>query len=237
MGTLNQYAARIANMLNQPNNHELKERAKDMIKTVFANRIRQSVEKHGIDDILKLSFVAPVEKIDYDKLFPTENRIENKLDLLITKYKVPTPVRIHNDAPFTFVGDTVGNPYVYENSITSLKLRKSGRATHLPTGPLRAYLILNGYIVIANNVGSKNVTNVSDINEILISAIFENPDEVLSYFSNNDGQDIELPLPNDMLENIMLEVLKTEFNVYPQDIDIKLNNGNPIITQTSKNKD
>lgn len=32
MGTLNQYAARIANMVNQPNNHELKERVKDMIK-------------------------------------------------------------------------------------------------------------------------------------------------------------------------------------------------------------
>ena len=45
MGTLNQYAARIANMVNQPNNHELKERVKDMIKTMFANRIRQSVEK------------------------------------------------------------------------------------------------------------------------------------------------------------------------------------------------
>ena len=29
----------------------LKERVKDMIKTEFANRIRQSVEKHGIDDI------------------------------------------------------------------------------------------------------------------------------------------------------------------------------------------
>ena len=42
MGTLNQYAARIANMVNQPNNHELKERVKDMIKTMFANRIRQS---------------------------------------------------------------------------------------------------------------------------------------------------------------------------------------------------
>jgi hypothetical protein len=32
MGTLNQYAARITNMVNQPNNHELKERVKDMIK-------------------------------------------------------------------------------------------------------------------------------------------------------------------------------------------------------------
>ena len=134
MGTLNQYAARIANMVNQPNNHELKERVKDMIKTMFANRIRQSVEKNGIDDILKLTFIAPVEELKYSDILPTEYRVANKIRLLGTKYKVPTPVRIQSDAPFAFVGDTVGNGYMYESSITSLKLRQSGRPTCSPTG-------------------------------------------------------------------------------------------------------
>lgn len=100
MGTLNQYAARITNMVNQPNNHELKERVKDMIKTMFANRIRQSVEKNGIDDILKLTFIAPVEELKYSDILPTEYRVANKIRLLGTKYKVPTPVRIQSDAPF-----------------------------------------------------------------------------------------------------------------------------------------
>ena len=141
MGTLNQYAARIANMVNQPNNHELKERVKDMIKTMFANRIRQSVEKNGIDDILKLTFIAPVEELKYSDILPTEYRVANKIRLLGTKYKVPTPVRIQSDAPFAFVGDTVGNGYMYESSITSLKLRQSGRPTCSPTGYPRAYII------------------------------------------------------------------------------------------------
>ena len=35
------------------------------------------------------------------------------------------------------------------------------------------------------------------------------------------GQDIELPLPNDMLESIIQEILKSEFGIYPQDLDIK----------------
>lgn len=234
MGTLNQYAARIANMVNQPDNHELKERIKDMIKTMFANRIRQSVEKNGIDNILKLSFIAPVEELKYDEIFPTEYRVANKLKLLGTKYKVPTPIRIHNDAPFTFVGNTLGEPYMYESTVTSLKLRQSGRPTHLPTGSLQAYIILNGHIIIAEKVGSKEVDDRRPINEIMITGIFENPDEVLSFFKNEDGNDIELPLPNDMLESIIQEILKTEFNIYPRDIDIKLNSNSPTITQTNK---
>ena len=234
MGTLNQYAARIANMVNQPDNHELKERVKDMIKTMFANRIRQSVEKNGIDNILKLSFIAPVEELKYDEIFPTEYRVANKIKLLGTKYKVPTPIRIHNDAPFTFVGNTLGEPYMYESTITSFKLRQSGRPTRLPTGSLRAYIILNDHIIIAEKAGSKDVEDRRSINEIMITGIFENPEEVLSFFKDNDGQDIELPLPNDMLESIIQEILKTEFNIYPRDIDIKVNSNTPIAASENK---
>ena len=218
MGTLNQYAARIANMVNQPNNHELKERVKDMIKTMFANRIRQSVEKNGIDDILKLTFIAPVEELKYSDILPTEYRVANKIRLLGTKYKVPTPVRIQSDAPFAFVGDT-------------------GRPTCSPTGYPRAYIILNGHIIIAEKVGTKDIDDRRPINEVMITGIFENPDEVLSFFKNEDGQDIELPLPNDMLESIIQEILKTEFGIYPQDLDIKTNNNNPTIAQRGNGQD
>lgn len=52
-----------------------------------------------------------------------------------------------------------------------------------------------------------------------------------------DGQDIELPLPNDMLESIIQEILKTEFGIYPQDLDIKTNNNNPTIAQRGNGQD
>ena len=208
MGTLNQYAARIASLVNQPDNHELKERIKDMIKTGFANRIRQSVEKHGIDDILKLTYEAEVESVT------------GSTDELITKNKVATPIRIISDAPFMFVGNTNGQAYRYENSRGAAKCRKSGRATHTPTGSNTSYFIENGFI---------HIIKPSDINisKIQITSIFENPDEVLA--TTCDGQDIELPFPNDMLENIIYEILKTEFNMYPRDIDIKVNSDTQTI--------
>ena len=214
MGTLNQYAARIASLVNQPDNHELKERIKDMIKTGFANRIRQSVEKHGIDDILKLTYEAEVESIT------------GSANELKTKNKVATPIRIISDAPFMFVGTTDGMAYRYENSRGAAKCRKSGRATHTPTGSSISYFIENGYIHIIK----PNDTNIS---KIKITSIFENPDEVLA--TTCDGQDIELPFPNDMLENIIYEILKTEFNMYPRDIDIKVNSDTQTIgTKQSK---
>ena len=240
MATLNQCANRIASIINQPYNHELKERIKDMVKGMFANRIRQSVEKHGIDNILKLSFIAPVEELNYEDIFPTEYRISNKIKLLGTKYKVPTPVRLHSDAPFTFVGNTIGQPYLYESSLTSAIIRVSGRATSLPTGSLHFWFILNGRIIIINKNDSENdestIRDNRPINEVLITGIFENPEEVLSYFTNNDGQDIELPLPNDMIEDIIHTILKVEFNIYPKDEDIKINSDVVTPTATSNNK-
>ena len=208
MGTLNQYAARIASLVNQPDNHELKERIKDMIKTGFANRIRQSVEKHGIDDILKLTYEAEVESVT------------GSTDELITKNKVATPIRIMSDAPLMFVGTTNGQAYRYENSRGAAKCRKSGRATHIPTGSNTSYFIENGYIHIIK-------PEDTSISKIQITSIFENPDEVLA--TTCDGQDIELPFPNDMLENIIYEILKTEFNMYPRDIDIKVNSDTQTI--------
>lgn len=214
MGTLNQYAARIASLVNQPDNHELKERIKDMIKTGFANRIRQSVEKHGIDDILKLTYEAEVKPVT------------DSTDELVTKNKVATPIRIMSDAPFMFVGTNNGIAYRYENSRGAAKCRKSGRVTHTPTGSNISYFIENGYIHI---IKPKDMT----ISKIQITSIFENPDEVLA--TTCDGQDIELPFPNDMLESIIYDILKTEFNMYPRDIDIKVNSDTQTIgTKQSK---
>lgn len=228
MATLNQCADRIASIINQPHNHTLKERIKDMVKSLFATRIRQSVEKHGIDDILKLSFIAPVEEISLSDILPTENVLANNTKFYGTKYKVPTPIRIHNDAPFTYVGNVIGQPYMYESSITSMIIRQSGRATSSPTGSPQSWFLLNGRIIIVNKTTSENnnfqIRDTRPINEILITGIFENPEEVLSYFTESDGQDIELPIPNDIIEEIIATILKVEFNIYPVDSDIPINN-------------
>lgn len=220
MGTLNQYAARIASLVNQPDNHELKERIKDMIKTGFANRIRQSVEKHGIDDILKLTYEAKIQ--DVDKIAEHE-----------TINKIATPIRIISDAPFMSVlldGTTICR---YENSRFGARTRQvnlsSGRPTHFPTGSSVSYFVENGKIHIIAPLKYTDNNNKPIEHYLQITSIFENPDEILGEINNSDGQDIELPFPNDMLENIIYEILKTEFNMYPKDIDIKVNSDTQTI--------
>ena len=223
MGTLNQYASRIAHLVNQPNNHVLKERIKDMIKTMFANRIRQSVEKHGIDDILKLSYDL---KLTYS-VTVKENNTTTKYNGFKSSSKIATPIRIENDAPLLFVGTKEGVPYQYVNSNSFLKFIKSGRQTHSPIG---CYLISNGELYVHLKDNSSSTTQ-----DVTITAIFENPDEVLGILNSDDGQDVELPFPNDMLESIIQEILKVEFNIYPKDLDIKINNDVPPVASKQNN--
>lgn len=223
MGTLNQYASRIAHLVNQPNNHVLKERIKDMIKTMFANRIRQSVEKHGIDDILKLSYSLTLTNTVTVK----ENNTTTKYNGFKSSSKIATPIRIENDAPLLFVGTKEGVPYQYVNSNSFLKFIKSGRTTHSPIG---WYLISNGELYVHLKDNSSSATK-----DVTITAIFENPDEVLGILNASDGQDVELPFPNDMLESIIQEILKTEFNIYPKDSDIRINNNTPPMANKQDN--
>lgn len=231
MGTLNQYASRIAHLVNQPNNHVLKERIKDMIKTMFANRIRQSVEKHGIDDILKLSYTITLTGTK------VKDNVDNSAEFnnFKSENNIATPIRIENDAPFLYVGTTDGLAYQYLNSHTALKFSQSGRVTHSPIG---YYLITNGKLLVHLkddiHVGKTDVAK-GVTKDVVITAIFENPDEVLSILNSDDGQDVELPFPNDMLESIIQEILKTEFNIYPKDSDIRMNNSIPSMANKQDN--
>lgn len=218
MATLNQLSTRIANMINQPDNHELKERIKDMFKTTIAKYIRQSTEKNGIDDILTLTFIASVDKLDYEDLRPSEYNIPYKKTIIGTVHKIPVPIRIHNDSPFLYVGTVTGEPYKYLNSIAELKFQNS----LYPTGQLVCYHIENGHIIIHKANSMAEVEDRRTISNIMIKAIWENPDEVLSMFKDVDGQDMELPFPADMIESALLEILKVEFNIRPDNIAIKL---------------
>lgn len=56
----------------------------------------------------------------------------------------------------------------------------------------------------------------------MIKAVWENPEEILTMFEDNDGQDIELPFSSDMIETAIFELLKVEFNIISRDNDIKL---------------
>lgn len=125
MATLNQLSSRIVNMIGQPDNHELRERVKDMFKNIFAKYIRQSSERHGIDEILTLSFIASIDELDYDTIRPSKYRILNKRKLIGTVNKLPVPIRIFNDSPYLYVGSVNGEAYKYINNPTEFVFQNS----------------------------------------------------------------------------------------------------------------
>ena len=196
---------------------------------MFANRIRQSVEKHGIDDTLKLTFAVNVKLTDLSQIVEG-SKAQVETTFYISENKIPTPIRITSDAPFTNVVDfRKGLPIQYVNSIIEFKLRQGGRPTYLPTGVQRIYTLINNYLVI---YGKSNNTDIID--NVHITGIFENPEEVLTYYNGEDGGDIELPLPSDMIEEIIATILKVEFNLIPKDEDIKFVASSPIVTKKDK---
>lgn len=206
--TLNQEASNVANTLRQPFNHELKERAKDLIKSELALYIRRSVKDHGIDTMLLLSYVAPITKAP---AYPNPIKELKDRTVIRTKYRVPTPVRFENDAPFTYVGTSDG--------LVSFPMRNANEASiaylSSSTGSVYSYRIENGYIIINDK---PNNTFKSDY--IKIESIFESPEEVLSMYDDIDGQDIQLPFPSDLLAIVRSKVLQSLGAIYPDDIKV-----------------
>ena len=104
--TLNQIADKFSNMVNQAGNHELRERIKDSVKQTMATFIRHSIETHGIDDILKLSYAVnliEVPRVNLEYKFDGQI-ISSDEKILRSENKIPYPVRFRNEAPFTYVG-------------------------------------------------------------------------------------------------------------------------------------
>lgn len=214
MPTLNQYAARVANLLNQPFNNELKERVKDAFRGLRANRIRQSVDKYGIDDILKQSYVVETMKVDSN--LDSCARVIG-CNILRSVNKIAKPVRFNSDEPFTFVGTTDGITFVYSDIGTVRKMKA------LPMiGMAVFYIYENDYIYLYGNVKLK---------EFRVQTIFANIEEVISYCDSNNGcytDDMEFPLPLDMEQSIITELLSKEFGL------VKLEDKEVTINEDSK---
>ena len=224
MPSLNQYANRIASIVNQENNHILKERVKDMIKNMFASRIRQSTEKHGVDHILNLTFIMPVIEYSTDKLYNYPNGLFRNNNVFGTENKIPVPIRVYSDTPFTYVGDTNGNSFKYLATPLELKYQRVSSPTVVRT----SYTYTNGIILIYRPEVIESYCDRNPIEEVMLTAIWENPEEVIGMYGDKDADNYELPFPNDMLESIILEILKTEFGIMPVDLSIPMNTKPPV---------
>lgn len=212
MQTLNLVADKLANLLKQPDNHEVKERIKESFKNLMATYIRQSVEKNGIDEALVLPFEVELVNITYpESIFHTEG-----IEIKRSKYKIPTPMRIPNSAPFVSVSDGM-SAFTYVNE---REFKKS--ISSFPTGNILIYIFTNGYIYCR----STDETHKIKSTVARVESIYENPEEVIDYYNmESDFQDTVLPFPRDILARITTEVLRNEFGVIPNPDEIKVELG------------
>jgi hypothetical protein len=218
MITLKQISEKVASILNQPNNFELKERIKDSMKHIYATRIRQSFATNGIDEFMKLNYTIELEK--YNKLqtelegltYNSPIEIRDDICKLRSLNKVLPSIRFRNDAPYTKVSaDTLIINYV--NSVEQ----------QYNTGDFSkgtSYYLDNNYMIVVTNLES-----LPKLRYINIETVFEDPEKVLNYYNQTImDEDMELPIPYDMIESIIGEMLKTEFGLVPViDNQVKVN--------------
>ena len=213
--SLNDYASRVAQIIGQPDNVYIRERIKDAIKEYFAKFIIQSIDRNGIHEYYKLSLLVKVTPIE-------ESAVELDDDIMfyrefVSEQKLPSHMNIKNDAPFTRVN--IPNTNIY----FSYKASK-GRLTPSsppPTCFANKYSIKQNILSLNRNYNS-NIHKVSDavIEEVEVEGIWENPEEVIGYYSIDDNQDYPLPFPEEMMSIILSEVLKVEFGIQPKDHEV-----------------
>lgn len=240
--SLNHYAARIAYAVGQPNNQTVKELAKDLIKDYYAKYIIQSIDRNGISNNYKASLELDVEPIEATAIInelyniwghlengvwvrnagddDNPNHVKHPLYKVYTEYKtvtkVPVPMNIKNDAPFTKVG-VIGSPKTY-TYCSEISYRISTHPS--PTRSQRLYQYKDNYISVRQNNMITNTQLIDTITRIEVEGIWESPEEVIGFYSTNDNQDLALPFPNEMMQTIVLDILKTEFNIQPKEVEV-----------------
>jgi len=240
--SLNHYASRIAYAIGQPNNQTVKELAKDLIKDYYAKYIIQSIDRNGISNNYKASLemdTIPVEETAIINEFyniwghtidgvwsrsitddADTNHIKNPRYKVYTEYKtkskIPTPMNIKNDAPFTKVS-IIGTAITFTYS-SEISYRISTHSS--PTRSSRLYQYKDNYINVRQNVLIHDTVVRNPITRIEVEGLWENPEEVIGFYSTTDNQDLDLPFPNEMMQMIVLDILKTEFNIQPKDVEV-----------------
>lgn len=222
MATRNEIADFIAGRLNDPLNRVLKNQIKFSVDYWRAELIRQDINKYGYSGIYTQKLVVPLQPVD-----SIDSCIVNlNCTVLRTKNKVPNPIRRNSDSDYKFVGSADGKVQYREldqELIDRLKYLKF-------TGNAIGFEPKNGYIYVYNAKRTKYIG---------ITAAFDNPQSAIDYCTNSDpancyNDDMEYPLPLDMLRVIVQGMLSGEFRIITSDLEIPTNvKFNP--NQESKN--
>ena len=238
MASLNQYASRVAHLVGQPDNHSLKERIKDMIKDYFAKYIVQSIDRNGIQPYYKLTlevdmvgvesskvinpnfdndfyYIDGVRQYELDGITPKANPRKYTYKEFESITKIPKPLNIKSDAPFTrvYIPNTAKQFKYVPDTIRRISYSS-------PFTSLASEYTYNNDKIICTRKTPKYLHNEEVISRIAIDTIWENPEEIIGYYGTTDNQDLDLPFPNEMFNLVLADLLKIEFNIVPKDTEI-----------------
>lgn len=183
MASLNQIVSEIANSLGQPNNYALRENIRSIFIHEYVEAIRRTYENHGfIDSNLQQKFVVELENVtDGSYHYNNISNVEFAPTIKRTKKRVPKPVRLINNLPFTSIS-TRG--YINPITIPFSRETRGQFYRYVPglCGSL-TYDYVNDYIYILPSTGGSIINN---INQIAIEAAFEFPYDVQKIIREGD---------------------------------------------------
>lgn len=207
--TLNEISYFIAERFGKDEDEAFIEQIKFSVKYYRALLIRRDAERNQTNRTYLQNFIQPLIKVDEADTCVTQIGCE----ILRTENKVPKPIRLKQDTPFTFVG-SVG----YKKGITYMSPSLIEDLKFLPyIANEWFYTYINEYIYLYN---------MNKIKRILIEASFEDPTKALTLCENsvncvNDNE--EFPLSADMVQQVIQSILGGEFQlVNPQDKEIDI---------------
>lgn len=188
--TIQQIADAIAIELNQRDNHELKEVIKHDFRLILSTRMRQTIERNGIDVQYKMSHV---DTLTLQDAFP--NCIDLGCKVLKGSKKVPLTIRYLSDNVYLYAGTVDGTP-IPVGTLTEYKSRK-----HLKYSKNQPFIIIvNGY---------PYVYGTTKLGYIRFDDIFEDISQVNNLCDSSCvTDDMDLQFPQDMFFEISNEIVK-----------------------------
>jgi hypothetical protein len=215
MASLNLIASSDAMLMGRPFDTPLIENIKVLYRQLAPKYIRQSIERNGVDDIMRKGYVAKLTRAS--RLDPC---VIEGCTIVRTELKVPTPLRYKSDVPFLYVGvaDLLKpRPFIYILPVELKYINSYKLNNRIPR-----YFYLNDYLYFIN---------IGLVEEVRVINIWENPDEVVSYCTNDCWtDDMEYPIPMDIISAIKKEIFDF-YNVKMPDSDVTVTNS-PELTPT-----
>lgn len=204
MATLRTYATQIIDALSRPFDEMFLRRVMDLIINERAVIIRQELNKGDSSHYYTFPYEVDLELVDGGE----ENIIYGK-NILRSVNKIPTPIRRNDPEPFIQVSGIGGPTLTWISSATEYKYR--------------CYMDkVSGGIVYTWKKNRLYILNNEKLEKVIAVAPYENPLVYIDGYNTQDlldgtaivcDNDMEFPIPIDIIQNIKARLLSGELSI------------------------